>query len=244
MTDSQPPSWCEHGPGYHDGAVPSRATAPTQSRAWLLIEHDGLWAEQAVQTVLPASLSKLAIAADELGIRVQLIRRPLIARAGRGAPGGHVYAGWTIGSEPWLVEATVDDLDLAALAAGIRPAGTPAGLLYLVCAHGRRNRCCARFGGPLAKALADRYPDEVWETTHVGGHKFAANLVLLPHGLYYGPADVATATAAIEAHQRGEVTAHRYRGRAGQDTEVQEAGYAALERAGSMPINAIMPGTR
>jgi hypothetical protein len=223
--------------------VPSRATAPTQSRAWLLIEHDGLWAEQAAQAALPAPLGKLAIAADELGIRVQLIRRPLIRRAGRGVPAGRVYAGWTVGSEPWLVEAPADGLDLAALAAGVRPAGTPVRRLYLVCVHGRRNRCCARFGGPLAKALADRYPDEVWETTHVGGHKFAANLVLLPHGLYYGPADVATATAAIEAYQRDEVTADRYRGRAGQDTQTQEAEYDALAGAGHMPINGIMPGT-
>jgi hypothetical protein len=237
--DSQPPSWCEHGPGYHDGAVPSRATAPAQSRAWLLIEHDGLWAERAAQTALPAPLGKLAIAADELGIRVQLIRKPQ-----RGAPGGHVYAGWTAGPEPWLVETAADGLDLAALAAGVRPAGTEAGPLYLVCVHGRRNRCCAAFGGPLAKELASRYPGETWETTHVGGHKFAANLVLLPHGLYYGPADPAAAAGAIEAYQRGEITAHRYRGRAGQDIQAQEADCAALARTGHMPVNALIPGTR
>jgi hypothetical protein len=239
VTDSQPPSWCEHGPGYHDGVVPSAATAPTESRAWLLLEYDGLWAEQAAQTALPAPLGKLAIAADELGIRVQLIRRPR-----RETPGDHVYAGWTAGPEPWLVETTADGLDLVALAAGAQLAGTRVGPLYLVCVHGRRNRCCAQFGGPLAKELASRYPVETWETTHVGGHKFAANLVLLPHGLYYGPADLAAATGAIEAYQRGEVTAHRYRGRAGQDVQAQEAGYAALARAGHMPVNALIPGTR
>ncbi len=58
-------------------------------------------------------------------------------------------------------------------------------------------------------------PGQVWETTHVGGHRFAANLVILPHGLYYGPVGLEAATAAIGAYQRGAVALDRYRGRAG-----------------------------
>jgi hypothetical protein len=232
VTEAEP-RWCEHDPGQHDGAVPSHATAPAGSRSWLLIEHYGLWAERAVQTALPAPLAKLAVGADELGIRVQLIRRP--GRSGGG--GGRVFAGSTVGAAPWLVETDGGDLDLAVLAAGERVAGTPVNRLYLVCAHARRDRCCGRFGAPLARALAAAYPDEIWESTHVGGHKFAANLVLLPHGLYYGPCDLAAATGAIGAYQRGEVIAHRYRGRAGQQTAVQEAEYERLVKSGSMYIN-------
>jgi hypothetical protein len=88
--------------------------------------------------------------------------------------------------------------------------------LYLACTHGKRNVCCARLGGLLAQALAARHPGPVWETTHVGGHRFAANLVLLPHGLYYGPVTVVLAAAAIDAYQRRSVVVDRYRGRAGQ----------------------------
>jgi hypothetical protein len=234
VTETEP-RWCEHGPGQHDGGVPSHATAPAGSRAWLLIEHYGLWEERAVQTALPAPLAMLAVGADERGIRVQLIRRP----GRRDEGGGRVFAGWTVGVAPWLVETDGGDLDLAALAAGERVAGAPVNRLYLVCAHARRDRCCGRFGAPLARALAAAYPDEVWESTHVGGHKFAANLVLLPHGLYYGPTDLATATRAIGAYQRGEVIAHRYRGRAGQETAVQEAEYATLAKAGAMTIKAV-----
>lgn len=227
MTEAEP-RWCEHGPGQHDGTIPSHATAPAGSRAWLLIEYGGLWAEQAAATALPAPLAKLAVDADERGIRVQLIRRP--GRHGEGD--GRIFAGWTVGAEPWLVE-TGGGLDLAALAAGERVAGTPVDRLYLVCVHARRDRCCGRFGAPLARALAAAYPDEVWESTHVGGHKFAANLVLLPHGLYYGPTDLAVATDAIGAYQRGEVLAHRYRGRAGQEANVQQAEYERLVESGS-----------
>jgi hypothetical protein len=230
------PVWCGHGPGCHDGGVPSHASAPVRSRAWLLIEHDGLWAEDAVHTALPAPLAKLAVTADELGVRVQLIRRP-----DQRAATGHVYAGWTAGPRPWLAEVDLGGLDLAALAAGEHVAGPSAGPLYLVCAHARRDRCCGRFGAPLARALAARYPDQVWQTTHVGGHKFAANLVLLPHGLYYGPVDSAAAADAIGAYQRGEMTAHRYRGRAGQEADVQEAEYERLAKAGAMAIKDFRP---
>lgn len=231
MTAS-PPSWCEHGPGQHDGGVPSHASAPEKSRAWLLIEHDGPWAAEAVSTPLPGDLGKLATAADERGIRVQLIRRPARdARAGAGRAGtGRVFAAWTADPGPWLLEVT-SAVDLEALAAGERPpAGIAVDRMYLVCAHGRRDRCCARFGGPLARALAPDYPGELWETTHVGGHKFAANLVLLPHGRYYGPCDLDIARAAIGAYERGDLLASRYRGRAGQPAQTQQAEHGRLGR--------------
>jgi len=79
----------------------------------------------------------------------------------------------------------------------------------------------------------------VWETTHVGGYRFAANLVILPHGLYYGPVSVALAATAIDAYQRGAIVPERYRGRAGQPTPVQEAEYARLAEAGSLPVAAL-----
>ncbi len=73
----------------------------------------------------------------------------------------------------------------------------------------------------------------MWSTTHVGGHRFAANLVLLPHGLYYGPVDLAGAVAAISGYERGEIEVRRYRGRAGQPAAEQEAEEAALAAEGA-----------
>ena len=160
----------------------------------------------------------------------------------------HVFVGWTAGRAPWLrlgsVSAIAPDLgerDLKELAAGTTPSfGAPAGEpVFLVCVHAKRNACCARFGAPLAQALAARHPGQVWETTHLGGHRFAANLVILPHGLYYGPVGVDTATAAIGAYQRGAVAPGRYRGRAGQPKPVQEAEYARLAEAGTLPVAAL-----
>ena len=181
----------------------------------------------------------------ELGIRVQMIRRP-----GRRQVGDvrRVFAGWTAGREPWLRLGSVSaaspaltERDLKELAAGITPSfGSPAAEpVFLVCTHGQRSTCCARFGAPLAQALAARHPGQIWETTHVGGHRFAANLVILPHGLYYGPVGLDAATAAIGAYQRGAVAPGRYRGRAGQPKPTQEAEHALLTRAGSLPLTTL-----
>jgi len=177
--------------------------------------------------------------AVKLGIRVQLIREPGSRRVS-----GGVFAGWTAGSEPWLRRGSsgaLDGLDLKELAAGnvVAFGSAVTEPVFLVCAHAQRNACCARFGGPLVQALTARYPGQVFQTTHVGGHRFAANLVILPHGLYYGPVGVPEATAAIGAYQRGAVTPGRYRGRAGQPRPTQQAEHEVLTRAGSLRVAAL-----
>jgi hypothetical protein len=233
---------CEHGAASHDGTEPSAASAPEASRAWLLIEHPGPWAHEPTETRLPAPLGELATSADQLGIRVQMIRRP----GRRPGPVRSVYAGWTAGAEPWLrrgsLPGELDGLDLEKLAAGSAPGfgSVVSEPVFLVCTHAQRNACCARFGGPLAVQLAERYPRQVFQTTHVGGHRFAANLVILPHGLYYGPVGLDSAVSAIGAYEHGMVTAGRYRGRAGQPKEAQEAEHALLERAGSLEVAALV----
>jgi hypothetical protein len=233
---------CEHGAECHDGTESSAASAPEASRAWLLIEHPGPWPHEAAEAAQPAPLAELVEAAEEFGLRVQMIRRP-----GRRQVGDvrSVFLGWTAGDSPWLRYAEVSaaapglaERDLKELAAGIVPSfgevwDDP---VFLVCTHGKRNVCCARLGGPLAQTLATRHPGQVWETTHVGGHRFAANLVILPHGLYYGPVGVGPAAAAIDAYQRGAVVVDRYRGRAGQARADQEAEYARLVEGGALSL--------
>jgi hypothetical protein len=231
---------CEHGAACHDGTESSAASAPEASRAWLLIEHPGPWPHEPAETQLPAPLADVALAADQLGIRVQMIRRP----GRRAGAARSVYAGWTAGAEPWLRLGSPDDLaalDLEKLAAGSAPGfgAVVSEPVFLVCTHAQRNACCARFGGPLAAALNARYPGQVFQTTHVGGHRFAANLVILPHGLYYGPVDVDLAVSAIGAYERGAVAPERYRGRAGQPKATQEAEHVALTRDGSLEVGAL-----
>jgi len=230
---------CEHGAESHDGTEPSVASAPEASRAWLLIEQPGPWPHEPADAELPGILRGVVFEAVALGIRVQLIRRP-----GSRGSGGGAFVGWTAGSGPWLRRADQDqlaDLDLEKLATGSAPGfgSVVSEPLFLVCTHTQRNACCARFGGPLARSLAARYPGQVFQSTHVGGHRFAANLVILPHGLYYGPVGVPEATTAIGAYQQGTVAPDRYRGRAGQPKSTQQAEHEVLTRTGALAITSL-----
>ncbi|MEM6451044.1 MAG: sucrase ferredoxin [Cyanobacteria bacterium P01_D01_bin.105] len=63
----------------------------------------------------------------------------------------------------------------------------------LVCTHGMRDKCCARFGQPFYRqaqqlAKADQLPSHVrlWQVSHIGGHRFAPTAISLPDGRYYG----------------------------------------------------------
>ena len=61
----------------------------------------------------------------------------------------------------------------------------------LVCTHGAVDACCAKFGYPMYRQLrhlADSAPSptRVWRCTHFGGHRFAATLLDLPDGRYWG----------------------------------------------------------
>jgi hypothetical protein len=84
-------------------------------------------------------------------------------------------------------------------------------------------------GGPPPLAA----PDLVWESTHVGGDRFAANLVAFPHGLYFGRVEPEEGPEIVEAYRDGRI-AHleRYRGRTIHPTPVQAAEAALRRRRG------------
>jgi hypothetical protein len=225
--------------------LPCLASATTKTRAWLLIEHPGPWAEEIEDTELPAPITAAIAEARRLRVRPQLIRRP---ERRRSVPPLQVYTGWSgTGGPVWLEgreladPAELGDLDLAAVAAGTAPGfGEPVtDPLLLVCAHGRHNACCARAGGPLARALRGRYGRAVWETTHVSGDRFAANMVCLPHGYYYGNLGVDEAMSAAAAYHAGAVTLKRLRGRAGLPEPGQAAEHQVRVHTGMLGVNAV-----
>ena len=86
----------------------------------------------------------------------------------------------------------------------------------------------------MALELAARWPDLVWECSHIGGDRFAPNVVLLPDGFYYGNLDPASAIGTVEAHLAGTVLTNRLRGMAGFLPPVQAAAIAAYERYGPL----------
>src|SRR5207237_3431413 len=125
-----------------------------------------------------------------------------------------VYWGSTAEQEGHLYQAEIegyDDLLELDLAAPGRPVDHP---LLLVCTHGKHDPCCARYGRPLYAALSEVSEAEwVWQVTHVGGDRFAGNLVCLPEGLYFGRVGAADAWPVLEDYLAGRIRLDHYRGR-------------------------------
>jgi hypothetical protein len=86
--------------------------------------------------------------------------------------------------------------------------------LILVCTHGRHDQCCANEGRPLMRVLRDSpWSDRVWECSHIGGDRFAANVVVLPHSLYFGRVDPESGPGLLAALDEGRMDVSRFRGR-------------------------------
>jgi hypothetical protein len=199
---------------------PLAGTAPV-ARGFVLVEHPGPWGEKAL---VDAGLDALEAACKALGLKALLVRR-----ADRSASQGRAFAAWC-GVSPFAVEVSPTALATVVedIAAGIRPSDAePAPRMWLVCTNGKRDACCARDGVPVARALAALRPDEAWECSHIGGHRFAANVALLPEGLCFGrvsEADVPGLVAAVEA---GGVPHALLRGRMSVEPPAQAAEIAA-----------------
>lgn len=207
---------------------PVAGTASTV-RAFLLLEHPGPWGIDALRDArLPDGVGdRLARAAAEARVRVLLVRRP-----GRTHRPGHlaVLAAYADPDRPWLERgevahpAEVLDLDLVALRAGrsvgLAPSTEP---VFCVCTHGRHDACCAEQGRPVAKALREAHPEATWEVSHIGGDRFAGNMLVLPHGLYYGRLDPASALAVAGGHVAGQLDLDHLRGRSGLPMPTQYA---------------------
>jgi hypothetical protein len=213
------------------------------ARRWLLIEHPGPWARAALDSVGIAPAQEALVSAIVPGVtRVMLVRRPgRQPRDGRRLwtvvdhDAGQLASG-TWGQTADVRESTPDRPDAGLLAAADalahatsddRPSDPTVLPLLLVCAHGRHDVCCAVRGRPVAAALASRWPGQTWECSHTGGDRFAANVVVLPDGVYYGQLDAVTAVDVVEAHLAGRVDVDHLRG----FTTVPAPAQAALAEA-------------
>jgi hypothetical protein len=195
-------------------------------RNWLLVEADRPWdREPFTDTSLRPPISRvLKQAADRFRIRLLLIRRPVAS--GRGGPA--CFAIHSGASHQWIRRCDAEDvsrIDLAAMRQGHPPSiGHPWDKsLYLVCTHSEHDPCCGRYGRDVADELIAHRPEEAWECSHVGGDRFAANLVCLPHGLYFGRIPPESARQVVSKYEDGVIELDHYRGRSCFDPIVQAA---------------------
>ena len=224
--------------------VSPRGTA-TEATHWLLIEDPSPWSTDAVEDAEwgPSVHEAIAGWTDTMpDLRVQLIRRGLqrwddpgrirciAVRAGPRP----VVREWSLGA--------YGDLPALRVPEALRGSGPAlkAGPLVLTCVNGRRDACCAKWGRPVAQAVADAAPEAAWQTSHLGGHRFAPTALVLPDGTHYGwlrPADMAD---LVGAHRDGHLhDLDRVRGAVHQPRPVQAACLSLRQQRGATALPAV-----
>jgi hypothetical protein len=227
---------CESSLAAHE---PVFATA-TEAQNWICLEHRGPWAAKAFKASdLPSDVKgPLAEALDSApNSRLQFIRKP--GRT-RGSLALFVVRASHPHAEAFRLDFTdyrdLASLDFGALVAGVPPAGAarvemP---LILVCGNGRRDACCARHGTAVYRSLAQREDADVWLSNHQGGHRFAANVVLLPHGIQFGRMRPDTAPDVIGRCLQGTWDLEHTRGRVAYPRPAQAAEHVLRQRTGEL----------
>lgn len=194
---------------------------------WLLVEDAGTWGEKAVRDLLGADTEARAKGA---GIRLLLVRprRPVARTAGRRAFLVDVVrrraAARTI-ADPAEADALLG-LDVDAFGDRVDEP------MILVCTNGKRDACCALRGRALVAALDGEHAERTWECSHLGGHRFAGNLVCLPDGLVYGRVGPADGPGLVNAHLAGRVVMTHLRGRSAWPPPAQVAEMELRTRLG------------
>jgi hypothetical protein len=197
--------------------------------SWILFEQSGAWGPDAlVDSGFPESARPLTDAAGRFGIRTLLIRRrtaedrpPVVFLA---SSGGAQRPPWMV-SGSFTDPAQLADLDIEGLAEGRMPDfGQPVkDPVYLVCTHGRHDICCADKGRPFYRAMSELWPDRTWEVSHIGGDRFAGNLLVLPRGDYFGRLEPDDAENLVAEYEAGRLDLAHHRGRSIQPRLVQAA---------------------
>ncbi|MFQ6548024.1 sucrase ferredoxin [Aestuariibius sp. 2305UL40-4] len=105
--------------------------------------------------------------------------------------------------------------------------------LVLCCTHGKHDRCCAKWGFAVYKALAaeaaKRQDFDVWECTHLGGCRLAAGVLTFPAMRKYGRLAPADAPKLLAAEAEGRPYLPCYRGACHLDPAAQVAEVTALQ---------------
>ncbi len=190
---------------------------------WLLVEYRGLWSHDALggsglSDQVKARLRELAARRPQT--RLLLIRRPDRRHEHRLA----VYVADSREGSERLARIDLDDHEQLRRIDPFEAAEAVEEPLFLVCTHGKHDRCCARYGRPLWDAVSEQLDaDSAWQSSHVGGDRFAGNVVALPHGVYYGRVDREDVADLLDHHLSGRVLLDHYRGRSCWPFAVQAA---------------------
>lgn len=210
-------------------------TAP-KAQVWFALEYTARWGHKAWEesSIDPAIRQAVDTQLKQIpGARLLLIRQK------DRAPHLRFFA-CVLGNAPALYKfelesyADLATLDLAALAAGAEQYGAQRSTqsILLVCTNGQRDACCVLHGVAVYNALHRQFGAAVWESSHHGGHRFAANLLALPSGRSYGRLRAENAAPVAQAVVDGKVPLEYCRGYCAWPEPAQAAELLLRQRLG------------
>ena len=205
---------------------PISATA-TNALNWLLVEVRGTWPRDVSDLggFDPESQTAIATWLEQTqSSRVLFIRRPGSTRRQR-----TVFVVRASEHEPLVrrLEVVADVFNAA------RGGDEVPSQLVLVCGHGTRDACCALRGSAVFGALRETVPpDDLWLSSHQGGHRFAANVLVLPAGIQLGRVTSGDAADVVGEALQGWIALEHYRGRVAYTAREQAAERAVRESRG------------
>lgn len=210
---------------------------------WLVVELSGAWGHHAFldsPTTIDPTLGRAIVRrAEREGMRIVAIRKPGRRPAQRrwrwaiadARPGQESLRWGEVDDPHYLAAIHLDGSD------GIE-SDEP---LVAVCAHGKHDRCCAVRGRRAAAQIHAEFPEWTWECSHLGGDRFAATMIVLPRGLYYGRVEAADPGLPVRLFRKGRLDVARLRGRSSLPEVVQAAQHYARVQTGSDGIDDLNP---
>jgi hypothetical protein len=215
---------------------PLGATA-THAEHWLLLEMPGTWPRDVSDGAGLPDGGRTAVSAwleETPSSRLLYIRRPARDRTRERL--AFVVRASEASSEVRRIELSSPE-ELAEL--DLSRAGEATDVqLVLICGHGTRDACCALRGTAVYGALEPRLePNELWISSHHGGHRFAANALVLPIGIHLGRLTPDDAPHAVARALAGRIELERYRGRTAYTQPVQAGERAVREAEGFLEVS-------
>ncbi|MYR05290.1 sucrase ferredoxin [Gordonia sp. SID5947] len=212
--------------------------------SWLLLELSGPWGPSVFlnspKIIDPALGRSIVRRVEATGMRIVAIRRP-----GKRAPTPR-WRWFVVHSRPGAesvhrgeVAGPADYLELALDGSDGESSSDP---VVAICAHGKHDQCCAVRGRAATTAIAAGFPEWTWECSHLGGDRFAATMLILPHGLSYGRVDSSDDPAAlVRLYNAGRLDDSHLRGRTSLPHPVQAAQHFVRQETGIDRIDALAP---
>ncbi|HSN43580.1 MAG TPA: sucrase ferredoxin [Propionibacteriaceae bacterium] len=223
-------------------------TAPV-ALFWVALEAPGPWGAKAFteSRMEPSVGASIERRCADHGGRASLIRRP--GRHPERAGERTVLIATGLATDaPRLWQGSVDSpqevlsLPWEALAGDVPhlPGFDPAPPQLLVCTNGSRDACCALLGRGIAERGDGQRPGQVWEASHLAGHRFAPTALVLPAGYSLGYLDASVIVPVLDSAVRHELpwTVPGLRGRVGlpEPAQVVDCHLRATRRASGLAL--------